>query len=187
MIYCGRYPPPADHFRPTCAPPRMPRAPVPAPFCPLPPYPYPPGHPPTHNPPLKRPREPFVASKSLLKLAAPIPEGQRFMTYLFKSLPMNTAYPKLAANDGKDCLICFRSAFQSPHNVCQLDTCIALKRRQRGGENKRLHIDLTQEPWRSKPEAYWQPVITWLQIPAVSALIKPTAAFRTITPSSNWT
>jgi hypothetical protein len=108
------------------------------------------------------------------------------MTYIFKAMPDNTPYPKLTDTNGKpDCLLCFLSAFPAPHNSCQLDTCIAAKRRKR--ENQRLHIDLSQEPWRSKPEAYWQPVVTWLQLPGVDTPIRPTAAFKQITHSANWT
>jgi hypothetical protein len=134
----------------------------------------------------KRHRESFVASQGMLKLAAPVPSGQRLMTYIFKAMPDNTPYPKLTDTDDKpDRLLCFRSAFPAPHNSCQLDTCITATRRKR--ETQRLHIDLSQEPWCSKPEAYWQPVVTWLQLPGVNALIRSTAAFKQITPSANWT
>jgi hypothetical protein len=108
------------------------------------------------------------------------------MNYLFKSMvPDNIQYPKMTDNDGKvDCLICFCSAFPSPHNVYQLDTCIAHTRQR----HQRLHIDLSIEPWRSKPEAYWQPVVDWLvKLPSVGKLANPTAAIKLITPSANWT
>ena len=109
------------------------------------------------------------------------------MTYLFKAMPDHTAYPKMTDNDSKTkCLICFRSAFLSPHNSCQLESCLAKKRRNRG-DNQRLHIDLSQEPWRSKPEAYWQPVVAWLKLPGIDALIRPTAALKLATPSTHWT
>jgi hypothetical protein len=178
-------PSPADHFRPCPPPPHVLRVPSLTPALEAP-FQYPAGHPPSRDAANKRPREPFVASKGLLKLAAPIPAGQRLMTYLFDAMPAHTQYPKMTNNDGKaDCLICFRSAFPSPHNSCQLESCIALKRRQR--DNQRLHIDLAVEPWRSKPEAYWQPVVAWLRLPGVDALIRPTAAFKKLTPSANWT
>jgi hypothetical protein len=107
------------------------------------------------------------------------------MNYLFKAMPENTHYPKMTDTDGKpDCLICFYSAFPYPHNSCQLESCIAAKRRRK--DNQRLHIDLSKEPWRSKPELYWQPVVDWLKLPRVDTLIRPTAVFRKLTPSANW-
>ena len=127
-------------------------------------------NPPARDGAPKRHRESFVASQGMLELATPVPSGQRLMTYIFKAMPDNTPYPKLTDTDGKpDCLLCFCSAFPVPHNLCQLDTCIAAKRCKQ--ENQRLHIDLSQEPWRSKPEAYWQPAVTWLQITSVSRSI----------------
>jgi hypothetical protein len=123
----------------------------------------------------------------MLELAAPIPPGQRLMTYIFDAMPERTQYPKMLDTDGKAvCLICFRSAFPPPHNTCQLDTCITARRRRR--DNQRLHIDLHQEePWQSKPEMYWKPVIDWLQHPGVDLIVKPTAAFKCLTALANWT
>jgi hypothetical protein len=122
----------------------------------------------------------------MLELTAPIPSGERLMTYIFAAMPERTNYPKMMDNDGKaDCLICFCSAFPPPHNSCQLETCITAQKRHRG--NQRLHIDLSQEVWRSKPETYWKPVVDWLQFPGVDRIVKPTAAFKSLTPLANWT
>jgi hypothetical protein len=121
----------------------------------------------------------------MIELVAPIPQGQRLMTYVFKALPENISYSKMVDNDGKpDCLICFRSAFPYPHNSCQLERCIAAKRRRR--DNQRLHVDLSKEPWHSKPEAYWKPVVDWLRLPGVKGFLRPTTAFKKLTPSANW-
>jgi hypothetical protein len=145
---------------------------------PLPPQPYANRNPPSHDGASKRHPEYFVASQGMLELAAPsIPSGQRLVTYLFKAMPDNTPYPKINDTDGKpNCLIRSCSALPAPHHSCQLDTCIAARRQKR--DNPCLHIDLAQEPWRSKPEAYWQPVMTWLQLPRVNILMRPTAAAR---------
>jgi hypothetical protein len=178
-------PPPADHFRPTNPPPRAARPPTTSSSQP-PLLQYAGRNPPARDGASKRHREFFVASQGMLKLAAPVPSGQRLMTYIFKAMPDNTPYPKLTDTAGKpDCLLCFHSGFPAPHNSCQLDTSIAAKRRKR--ENQCLNIDLGQGPWRSKPETYWQPVVTWLKLPGVDALIRPTAAFKQITPSADWT
>jgi hypothetical protein len=179
-------PPPEDHFRPLSPASRPARTPA---ACPLPPFPYPERNPPpsSRKGSFKRLRAPFIASQGMLELAAPLPPGERLMTYIFSALPEHTGrqYPKMMDNDGKaDCLICFRSAFWSPHNTCQLETCITARRRQR--DNQRLHIDLPQEPWRSKPEIYWKPVVAWLQHPGVDLIVKPTAAFKSLTPSAKW-
>jgi hypothetical protein len=75
------------------------------------------------------------------------------MAYMMHNVDCSTHYPKLADTPGKDpCLICFRSLFLPPYNVCQLTICIGNKRRRQ--ESKQLHIDLMAEPWRSKPEAF---------------------------------
>jgi hypothetical protein len=58
------------------------------------------------------------------------------------------------------CFVFVALSLHRSHNLCQLNTCIAAKRCKR--EKQRLHIDLGEEPWRSKPEAYWQPVVRWL-------------------------
>jgi hypothetical protein len=177
-------PPPADHFVQICPlPSAIPRPAAAA----LPPssFQYPSGQPPSTAGNTKRQREPFTASQGLLELASPIPAGQRLMTYLFQAMPANTTYPRMQNHDGKNnCLMCFRSAFPAPHNLCHLDSCIAIKHRKR--HSPRLHIDLSQESWRSKPESYWQPVVDWLLYPGVDALIRPTAAFRKLTPSAKW-
>jgi hypothetical protein len=121
----------------------------------------------------------------MLELAAPIPQGQCLMTYIFKALPDNFPYLKMVNNDGKqDCLICFCSAFPYLHNSCQLETCIAANQQQQN--NQRLHIDLTKEPWHSKPESYWQPVVDWLRLPSVDGILRPTPYFKKLTPLAKW-
>jgi hypothetical protein len=88
-------PPPADHFRPMSPPPCPAPTPTPgaAPLPHQPPYAY--RNPPSRNRASKRHHKSFVASKGMLELAAPIPSGQRLMTYLFKAIPANTPYPKM--------------------------------------------------------------------------------------------
>jgi hypothetical protein len=160
-------PPPADHFRPMNPPPRV--APPLAPsLSKLPPLQYADHNPPACDGASKHHYEYFLASQGMLELAASVPFGQRLMTYIFKAMPDNTPYSKLTDTD-----------FPAPHNSCQLNTCIATKRCKQ--ENQRL------EPWRSKPATYWQPVIAWLKLPDGDALIRPTAAFKQITPLAKWT
>jgi hypothetical protein len=134
----------------------------------------------------KRQRADFVASQGIFDLAVPVPADQRLITYIFDALPEHTQFPKLTDSDGKvDCLICFRSAFAPPHNQCHTPTCIAAKRKKQG-DSRRIHIDLSIDPWRSKPEAYWQSVVDFLTTPGVDAVLKPTAAFKQLTPTAAW-
>jgi hypothetical protein len=107
------------------------------------------------------------------------------MAYMMHNVDCSTPYPKLTDIPGKDpCLICFRSSFLPPYNICQFSSCIGKQRRRR--EAKRLHIDIAAEPWRSKPEAFWQPIVEWLQLPVITPFVRPTAAFRLLTPSTAW-
>jgi hypothetical protein len=62
-------------------------------------------------------------------------------------------------------------------------SCISTKRKRRP---RRLHIDLSVDPWRSKPEAYWQSVVDFLKIPGVDAVLQPTATFKQLTPAASW-
>ncbi len=180
-------PPPPDQFR-QAAPPRYcppptpdygttPRAPAPAPS-------------PRQDRPLpdqsKRQREPdFTSRTALFEPVTPFQPGQRPMGYMVNNTDRTTQYPRLVATPGKEpCLICFRSSFAPPFNVCQFSSCIGNRRRRR--ETQRLHINLAQEPWRSKPEAFWQPVVEWLQLPTIRPFIRPTEGLRLLTPSAKW-
>jgi hypothetical protein len=177
-------PPPPDQFRqatPIYCPPPIPTS------CPLPPAqpaPHRSSNPPTGA--LKRPREPdFTSSQALFEPVIAFQPGQRPMAYMIHNTDRATQYPRLADTPGKDpCLICFRSSFPPPFNVCHTGSCIGNRSRRR--ETKRLHIDLAQEPWRTKPEAFWQPVVEWLQLPTIRPFVRPTAALRRLTPSTRW-
>jgi hypothetical protein len=139
-------PPPADHFRPTNPPPRAARPPTTSSSQPPPPLQYADRNPPARDGASKRHRESFVASQGMLKLAAAVPSNQRLMTYIFKAMPAdNTPYPKLMDTDGKpNYLLCFCSAFPAPHNLCQLDTCIAANRR-----NEKINASIST--WDKSP------------------------------------
>ena len=89
-------------------------------------------------------------------------------------------YPRLMGPNGKHCEICFKSAFAAPHNKCATAIC------SKGGRDKRLHIDLGQEEWRSKSTDYWDDLITWLKLPQVAALLRPSPALKALTPGANW-
>jgi hypothetical protein len=96
-----------------------------------------------------------MAHQGIFELAAPVPANQRLVTYIFDALLEHTHFPKLTGTDGKvDCLICIHCVFPPPHKQCYMPTCIAAKRKKHG-DSRRIHIDLSIDPWRSKPEVYW--------------------------------
>jgi hypothetical protein len=107
----------------------------------------------------------FTAAKGIFQLVAPVPADQRLMSHIFDSLPKHTSFPKLTDTDGQvDCLICFCSLLPPPNNQCHMATCISIKCKRCSGDSRCLYIDLSLDPWRSKPEAYWQNVVNFLQI-----------------------
>jgi hypothetical protein len=64
-------------------------------------------------------------------------------------------------------------------------TCIATKCKKRGN-SRHIHIDLSIDPWQSKPEAYWQQAINFLMTPGVDTVLKPTGAFKKLTLAAAW-
>jgi hypothetical protein len=54
------------------------------------------------------------------------------MGYMMHNVDRSTPYPKLSEIPGKEpCLICFRSSFPPPYNICQFSSCIGNQRRRR--------------------------------------------------------
>jgi hypothetical protein len=171
---------------------------------PIPVRPNPPRHAPAPSPPVpssrsnprgaagKRqrtdlPPADFTASAGIFDLAAPVPADQWLLNYVFDAMSPHTSFPKLTDTDGKiDCLICFRSALPPPNNQCHTASCISSKRKKQSGDSRQLHIDLHSEPWRSQLETYWKPVVDFLLLPGVDAVLKPAAAFKQLTPAAPW-
>jgi hypothetical protein len=133
-----------------------------------------------------RQREPdFTSSITLFEPVTPFQPGQRPMGYMVNNTDRTTQYPRLAATPGKEpCLICFRSSFAPPFNVCQFSSCIGNKHKRQ--ETQCLHIDLAKDLWHSKPEVFWQPIVEWLQLPTICPFICPTEGFRCLTPLAKW-
>jgi hypothetical protein len=121
----------------------------------------------------------FVNNTPLVEAVVPFtshrPIAQQLLTRLAR-----TPFPKFETTTGT-LTLCFLSAFAQPHNCCVLRKCMD-RRRQR-----RMHVDLSQDPWRSKPESFWQPLVQFLQDPLVASHLRPSAAFRRATPSVKWT
>ena len=92
-------------------------------------------------------------------------------------------FPQLPNSNGELRFICFNSALASPRNTCCTSQC---KNRKKNVPSNRPHIDLSKEPWCSKPEAYWKPLVDWFQHDMVKVVVRPTKAFKDMTPSASW-
>ena len=132
-----------------------------------------------------RPHRPdFMNSTPLMEVTVPLDPNVPVSTQLFTRLPTGITYPKFPSVPSGTSLttICFRSSFSSPQNCCSTRLC----KERKAPRNQRLHVDVGSEPWRSKPESYWTPLVTFLQDPAVSQHLRPSAALRNATPSVRW-
>ena len=126
----------------------------------------------------------FVCLTPLLETILPLNMAIPVSTQLIERIPKGIPYPKFPDASGT-CLttICFRSAFASPQNCCTTSLC---KERQPPRQT-RLHVDPSQPEWKSKPESYWAPLVTFLVDPRVSPILRPSPALKALTPSTNWT
>ena len=149
----------------------------------------------TKNLPLKRQREQsapdFVAAQPLFELVNPPKESRGMVTIFTQASPPNAAKPALPAGpDGKSVLICFASSCGAPFNTCNTTVCHA-------GRSRRIrkgapippafsYVDLAVKPWASKPEVFWEQIVTWLQLPGVSLTVRPSAFFKAKRSSTTW-
>jgi hypothetical protein len=121
----------------------------------------------------------FVNSTQLVEAVIPFtshrPMAQQLLTRLAR-----TPFPKFETSTGT-LTLCFLSAFAPPYNSCVRAKCMDRKRQCR------MHVDLSQEPWRSKSESFWKPLVQFLQDPLVAVHLRPSPAFRRVTPSVTWT
>jgi hypothetical protein len=121
----------------------------------------------------------FVNNTPLVEAVQPFtshrPMAQQLLTRLAR-----TPFPKFETSTGT-LTLCFLSAFAPPHNSCVRGKCMDRKRQCR------MHVDLSQEPWRSKPESFWSPLVQFLKDPLVAIHLRPSPSFRRVTPSVTWT
>jgi hypothetical protein len=125
----------------------------------------------------------FINQSPLMQVTTPVPANSTLMTTLFGRFQRPTQFPRLASptGTGTSQTICLNSAFMSPTNCCVTSRCGDRKNR-----TQRLHIDLSREPWKSRPETYWNPLVQFLQDDAVYQHIRPTEALKRLTPSAKW-
>ena len=132
----------------------------------------------------------FTAVHPLLDIVGPAPNHRGIvMTTFLKACPVGQKMPQLPGPDGKSALICFPSSVAAPYNTCCTTTCRDNQSRRAKdprGSTPFLHIDLAQPSWKNKPEAYWAPLVQFLQSPGVSASISPSSYLRALTPSTPW-
>jgi hypothetical protein len=125
----------------------------------------------------------FVSNVPLLESVIPLRQDKPVSTQLLDRIPKGIPYPKFPDPSGT-CMttICFRSAFAAPQNCCATSIC----KERRYPKQTRFHVDLSVPQWKSKPEAYWAPLVAFLVDPQVSPILRPSAALKQLTPSTNW-
>ena len=126
----------------------------------------------------------FVSKSPLMEVTARVPANSTLLNTLFGRFNRPIQFPRLdSTTHGTSQTICLNSAFMNPHNCCTTRLC---------GDRKsvpripRLHIDLSSEPWKSKPESYWAPLVAFLQNDSVYRHIRPTPTLKRLTPSAKW-
>ena len=126
----------------------------------------------------------YISSTPLMEMVIPLPAATRSVTMaLIKRIAVPIQFPRLPASNGTLQTICLNSVLPAPYNCCLLRLCGDKKATPRA---PRLHIDLSKEPWRSKPEAYWTPMVEFLQMEPVIPHMKPSAALKRATPNTKW-
>jgi hypothetical protein len=125
----------------------------------------------------------FINRRPPMEMVVPVPRNKTATATMINRFQSPIPFPRLPCPNGTSHTICLNSAFSGPSNCCVFRYC---------GDNKsvprmdRLHIDLSMEPWRSKPESYWDPLISFLQHDIVRRHVRPSRAFRLATPSTTW-
>jgi hypothetical protein len=78
--------------------------------------------------------------------------------------------------------LCFNTLGPARTNTCcrTPESC----RTPRGAP--RLHIDLADPQWSSKPAKFWQPLVDLLRTPEFSEHFQPSAEFRALTKDTPW-
>jgi hypothetical protein len=104
---------------------------------------------------------------------------------LIRRIDSSDPYPKLVDEQGHRSQLCFDATTATCGLSCHTHSCNNQRRRGQAAVS-RLHICLSSEPWKSKPETYWSPIVQFLQQPAVRAHLLPSEAFKEATPSTTW-
>jgi hypothetical protein len=125
----------------------------------------------------------FLCTGPLIIPVEPLPGGKAAITTILHRLPRQGRFPLLSDAHGTSSYICFKSCFPAPHDRCVTKTCIHQKTTP---PVPRLHVDLSVDYWKSKPEIYWNPLVQWLQLPGVQSHFRPSAELKALTPTASW-
>jgi hypothetical protein len=125
----------------------------------------------------------FLCTGPLILPVEPLPSGKAAITTILHRLPRQGRFPLLPDANGMLSYICFKSCFPAPHDRCITKTCMHLKATP---PVPRLHIDLSVDFWKKKPESYWLPLVEWLLLPGVLSHFRPSSALKGLTPSTAW-
>jgi hypothetical protein len=125
----------------------------------------------------------FINHSPLMECTSQVPQYKTILQALYGKFQMPVSYPRFPTNTGTLQTLCLNSSFVSPHHTCTTRLCGDRKSVPRMA---RLHIDLSKEEWKNKPEAYWAPMMSFLLHAEVTPHIKPTQALRRLTPSTKW-
>jgi hypothetical protein len=109
----------------------------------------------------------FASQAPLFEPIVPFLRDKPAIMTLLARLPVGTRFPQMGEIYGKSRYICFHGAFPPPHNKCTTSKC--KNRKQSLSTATRLHVDPMTEPWKSKEEDFWKPIVEFLQNPEVLA------------------
>jgi hypothetical protein len=126
----------------------------------------------------------FINQSPLMECTSNVPQHKTILQALYGKFQMPVSYPRFPTNTGTLQTLCLNSSFVSPHHTCTTRMCGDRKSAPRMA---RLHIDLSRDEWKTKPEAYWNPIVAFLTNPEVVPHIRPTQALKRLTPSTKWT
>jgi hypothetical protein len=115
-----------------------------------------------------------------------VPQGKPVITTIMARLKQGCRFPQIPDAHVTFNYVCFYSAFPPPHP----HTIVALPPSARittcPHQKLCLHVDPSIEPFKSCQEDFWQPIVTFLQLPDVAQHFKPSAVLIVLTPSTRW-
>jgi hypothetical protein len=126
----------------------------------------------------------FINRSPPMECTSQLPGYKTVLQALYGKFHAPVAYPRFPSSNGTSQTLCLNSSFVSPHHTCTTRLCGDRKSNPR---MTRLHIDLSRDEWKQKPEAYWAPLVAFLQHPEVTPHIRPTQALKLLTPKAQWT
>ena len=125
----------------------------------------------------------FINHSPLMECTTQISQYKSVLQTLYGKFHAPLTYPRFPTNTGTSQTLCLNSSFVAPHNTCTTRLCGDRKCNPRMA---RLHIDLSRDEWKKKPEAYWDPLVAFLLHSEVTPHICPTQALKKLTPNAAW-